>query len=74
MEPISYLMMFGNFTFGFAFYMAMKRDLDLTSIHDVLTHRFLVSAAKKQGIDWQKHKDVKQEIEELTETLSLLKK
>ena len=40
MEPICYLMTFGNFTFGFFFYLIAKKDLELTSIHDILTHRY----------------------------------
>ena len=40
MEPVCYLMQLGNFTFGFAFYLAMKKDLDLTNFHEILTLRF----------------------------------
>ena len=44
MEPVCYLMQLGNFTFGFAFYLAMKKDLDLTNFHEILTLRFTESA------------------------------
>jgi hypothetical protein len=40
MEPICYLMTFGNFTFSYFFYLGMKRDLELTNIHEILTYRF----------------------------------
>jgi len=46
MEPVCYLMTFGNFTFGFAFYVMMKKDLDLENFHDVVTHRFTEKACK----------------------------
>lgn len=39
MEPICYLMTMGNFTFGFFFYLMMKRDLELTSVHEILAYR-----------------------------------
>ena len=51
MEPICYLMTFGNFTFSYFFYLGMKRDLELTNIHDILSYRFTRKVAKRRGID-----------------------
>lgn len=47
MEPICYCMTLGNFTIGYFFYLAMKQDLELTSVHSILTHRMTVKAAKR---------------------------
>ena len=47
MEPVCYLMTFGNFTGGFFFYTMMKKDLDLTNFHEILTERFTLSACKR---------------------------
>jgi len=55
MEPICYLMTFGNFTFSYFFYLGMKRDLELTNIHEILTYRFQQRAAKRLGIDLKQH-------------------
>ena len=55
MEPICYLMTFSNFTFGYFFYLAMKRDLDLTNFHDILAFRLKTRAAKRQGLDLDLH-------------------
>jgi hypothetical protein len=48
-------MTLGNFTFGFFFYLGIKKDLDLTNIHDILTHRFKSKAAKRNDIDLELH-------------------
>jgi len=40
MEPVCYLMTLGNFTAGYAFYLMMKKDLELTNVHAILTERF----------------------------------
>ena len=63
MEPVCYLMTLGNFTFGYGFYLAMKgKDLDLTSIHEILTERFTQRACASQGIDLAAHEAMKEEI------------
>ena len=51
MEPISYLMMLGNFTTGFWFYTIAKKDLALENVTDILNYRFTQSAARRHGID-----------------------
>lgn len=52
-----YLMTFGNFTFGFFFYLLMKQDLELTNVHDILVYRMTQKAAKKFGIDLLLHEE-----------------
>lgn len=47
MEPVCYLMTLGNFTAGYAFYLAMKKDLDLTNFHEILTLRFTQGACAR---------------------------
>jgi hypothetical protein len=54
-EPMCYLMTFGNFTTSYAFYIAMKRDMEFDNIYDILTQRFLRSACRRQGIDMDLH-------------------
>jgi hypothetical protein len=54
MEPVSYLMMYGNFCVGFTYYLKVKKDLTAESIHEVLTQRFSISAARRVGIDMEK--------------------
>ena len=60
MEPISYLMLLGNFTFGFFFYIMKKRDLALENLHDILTYRNMQKAARRQGIDLELHNEQKE--------------
>ena len=69
MEPICYLMTFSNFTFGFGFYLAAKKDLDLTNFFDILTYRFVKSASKRRGICLEEHEERKEEIRRLEEHL-----
>ena len=40
MEPISYIMMFTNFTAGFFFYTSLKKDLELSTVREILSARF----------------------------------
>ena len=57
MEPLCYLMMLGNFTCGYAFYLLtrMEHDLELGSIHHLLTERWTRKKAIRAGIDLEKH-------------------
>ena len=72
MEPICYLMTFGNFTTGFFFYLYMKKDLDLTNFHEILTHRFTRSACARQGIDLDDFEAKKEEIVRIREALRVI--
>ena len=47
MEPISYLMMLGNFTAGFGFYMLNRKDLELQNITEILVNKFTKSSAAR---------------------------
>lgn len=72
MEPICYLMGFSNFTFGYLFYMSMKRDLELTNFHEILTRRFTERACRRAGIDLEKHRQLEHEIAEINHALQSL--
>lgn len=65
MEPVSYLMMYGNFVCGFTYYLKVKKDLTAENIHEVFTERFKRNAAKSAGIDLEKQEEMIAEIEEL---------
>jgi len=65
MEPISYLMMYGNFNLSFLFYLGIKRDLLATNIHEILKTRFAHSAAWHQGIDLEELDKLKAEATKL---------
>jgi DNA polymerase II small subunit/DNA polymerase delta subunit B len=54
MEPVSYLMMYGNFVCGFTYYLKVKKDLTAENIHEVFAERFKRNAAKRAGIDLEK--------------------
>ena len=69
MEPVCYLMTFGNFTAGFLFYLAMNQDLELANLNQILTKRFTESACMRQGIDLSQHEANKAEIRSLTDAL-----
>ena len=63
MEPISYLMMFSNFSFGYLFYIAAKKDLNLTNFYEILTYRFTERACRRAGIDLKKHKEMELDLQ-----------
>ena len=69
MEPVSYLMMFSNFSFGYLFYLRMKKDLVLTNFFDILSLRFTEKACRRAGIDLKKHKEMEEEINQLRKLL-----
>ena len=37
MEPVCYLMQLGNFTAGYFFYLIMKKDMELSNLHEIMT-------------------------------------
>ena len=71
MEPICYLMMFGDFTAAYAFYLfsRMRYNLELGSIHYLLTEMITRRRATTEGIDLVKHAEQKEEIEKLENLL-----
>jgi hypothetical protein len=54
MEPISYVMMLGNFTFGMLFYAAYKDELQLTTLREMLSKRFARGIYRRRGFDVEK--------------------
>lgn len=60
MEPVCYLMTLGNFTAGFAFYLKNHKDLELSSVHEMLTERSVRKRAAAQGLDIDEHADRKE--------------
>ena len=69
MEPIFYLMTLGNFTVGFAFYLMMRKDLELMTLHETLTERSVAKKCKSAGIDLEVHEAMKDEIVQLRDDL-----
>ena len=65
MEPVCYLMTFGNFTAGYFFYVYMKKDLDLDNFHEILTYRFTRTACQREGIDLNQFEKMKEELQEM---------
>ena len=71
MEPICYLMTFGNFTAGYFFYLTMKSDLELNSLHEILTERMTRRACARKGISLEEIEERKQELKRLQDELAL---
>lgn len=65
MEPVCYLMMFSNFSFGYLFYLGAKREFEMDNIMEILTRRSLIKACKRRGIDLVEHEKLQEEINEL---------
>ncbi len=65
MEPISYLMLLGNFVIGFFFYTALKRNMELTALREMLSMRFANRMYRRQGLDIKKLETMQKEILEL---------
>ena len=61
------MMMLGNFTASYAFFLQQRteHDLDLGSIHHLLPERITRRRATAGGIDLDKHAEQKVEIERL---------
>ncbi len=51
MEPISYVMMLGNFTVGMLFYAANKDELQLVTLRELLANRFARGLYRRRGLD-----------------------
>ena len=70
MEPIAYVMMLGNFTGGLAFYATFKREMQLTTLHEMLAKRFAHGLYRKAGLDIERLKRLESEIIELRGVLN----
>ena len=54
MEPISYVMMLGNFTAGMLFYANYKDEMQLTTVRKMLADRFAKRIFRRNGFDEEK--------------------
>lgn len=70
MEPISYVMMLGNFTFGMLFYAKYKEELELSTLQEMLSGKFSKGLYRRNGIDAIKLEALEREIRENQEILS----
>lgn len=70
MEPISYMMLLGNFTIGFLFYVICKRDMGLTNLRDMLGSRFARSLYRKRKLDIERLQNLEKEINDLRQILN----
>ncbi len=51
MEPISYLMLFSNFTVGATFYSIYKKDMELSTLREIFANRSSRRLYRKRGLD-----------------------
>lgn len=51
MEPISYMMLFSNFTVGISFYTLFKKEMELNTLREIFANRFARRLYKKKGLD-----------------------
>lgn len=51
MEPISYVMMLGNFTVGMFFYAMFHKELELKSLHEVFAGWLAKGIYRRKGLD-----------------------
>lgn len=70
MEPISYMMMLGNFTFGMLFYARYKDEMQLTTLRDMLSNKFARGLYKRRGFDIEKLENLEREIKEFRKMLN----
>ena len=72
MEPVSYLMMLGNFTAGFGFYLTCRQDLAIESVQEILIRRMTRIAAQRKGIIISEHESMREEIIRIQKIISNL--
>lgn len=70
MEPVSYVMMLGNFTAGMFFYAAYKDEMQLTTLKEMLSKRFARGIYKRKGFDIERLESLEEEIKELRAILN----
>ncbi|CDW84477.1 UNKNOWN [Stylonychia lemnae] len=70
MEPISYLMMFANFTVGVFYYALFKKDLELGTLRESLAKRFSSRLYRRHGLDVERLELLESEIIELRQILN----
>ncbi len=70
MEPICYLMTFGNFTFSYFFYLALHQETEFQSVRELLTEREVKRVFTKERLE--QHEQDKKEIEQLRSNLKVI--
>ena len=70
MEPISYVMMLGNFTVGMLFYALFHKELELRSLHETFSHWLAKGIYRRKGLNMDKVEELEREITELKEILN----
>ncbi len=70
MEPICYLMTFGNFTFGYFFYLVYKKDTEFQNLRELITEREVTRVYTQAKLD--EHEADKQKIERLRKELKVI--
>lgn len=70
MEPVSYVMMLGNFTAGMFFYAAYKDEMQLATLKEMLSKRFARGIYKRRGFDIERLENLEEEIRELRAILN----
>jgi hypothetical protein len=70
MEPISYMMLFGNFTVGVCYYALFKKDMELSTLRESIANRSAKKLYKKNGLDIERIELLESEISELREILN----
>ena len=51
MEPISYMMLFANFTAGMTFHTLFKKEMELSTLREMFARRFANRLYRKKGLD-----------------------
>jgi hypothetical protein len=54
MEPISYMMLFSNFTCGVLYYTMFRKELALYTLRESLARRFAKGLYRRKGLDLNK--------------------
>lgn len=62
MEPISYMMLLGNFTGAFLFYILSKRDMGLSNLREMVGSRFAKRLYRKRKLDIERLEYLEKEI------------
>lgn len=70
MEPISYVMMLGNFTVGMLFYSLFHKELELRSLHEIVSQWLAKGIYRRKGLKMDKVEELEREITELKEILN----
>jgi len=62
MEPISYVMMLGNFTLGMLFFAKNHEELQLTTLREMIAARFARGIYRRKGLDVVRLDQLQEEI------------